>query len=129
MSTDAQNPTPELELVPNGSAVPATPKPPVEVTFEIAGHALTQWGNHIYVVGNIPELGEWDPARAVRLLPAQYPVWAGSVALPSSTPVSYKYICKAPGQAVVWEEPPYKNREAVTPDADQERGTIRDAWY
>lgn len=65
----------------------------------------------------------------VRLLPAQYPVWAGSVVLPSSTPVSYKYICKAPGQAVVWEEPPYKNREAVTPDADQERGTIRDAWY
>lgn len=65
----------------------------------------------------------------VRLFPAAYPVWAGTVALPSSTAFEYKYICKVPGQAIVWEEPPYKNRTAETPDADQELMTVRDAWY
>ena len=41
------------------------PRPPSKVTFEIAGHALTTWGDHIYILGDIPELGEWDPERAV----------------------------------------------------------------
>ncbi|EJD41855.1 hypothetical protein AURDEDRAFT_115297 [Auricularia subglabra TFB-10046 SS5] len=98
-----------------------------DVTFEIAGHALTTWGDHIYVVGDIPELGSWDPDRAIKLSSAKYPLWTAAVVLPADTTFEYKYIRKTPGQPVAWEEPPYLNRTAKTPSDGNLR--VHDAWY
>ncbi len=35
----------------------------------------TNIGESIYVVGNIPELGNWDTKKAIKLNPVEYPTW------------------------------------------------------
>ncbi|MFF5263854.1 carbohydrate-binding module family 20 domain-containing protein [Actinomadura viridis] len=66
----------------------------------------------VYVVGDVPELGGWDPAKAVRLNGGTGAQWSGAIALPPSKTINYKYIKKADGQ-VVWEEG--DNRSLTTP--------------
>lgn len=71
------------------------------VTFKVS--ATTVWGENIYLIGNIPELGSWDAARAVQMSATGYPVW--DVSLPLSVPSTfeYKYIRKNSTGAVTWE--------------------------
>jgi alpha-amylase len=75
------------------------------VATSIAVNATTYWGQNVFIVGNAPALGNWDPNSGVALSAASYPVWTGSVQLPSNTAVQYKYI-KRDGGAVVWESDP-----------------------
>ncbi|KAH7100945.1 hypothetical protein BKA62DRAFT_619360 [Auriculariales sp. MPI-PUGE-AT-0066] len=90
-------------------------------------HAITHWGEHVYVVGSLIELGSWNPMKAIKLSSDEYPIWKASVQLPVDTPFEYKYIRIVPGQQVFWEETPFVNRDARTPVV----GTfeVHDAWY
>ena len=65
-------------------------------------NATTYWGQNVYVVGNIAQLGNWSPGQAVPLSAAGYPIWSGTVQLPPSTTIEFKYI-KIDGGNVVWE--------------------------
>ncbi|MDB1087875.1 carbohydrate-binding module family 20 domain-containing protein [Streptomyces sp. ACA25] len=87
-------------------------------------NAQTQMGQNIYVVGNLPQLGSWNPDNAVRLDPADYPVWKGEIALPAGTSFEYKYIRRTDGGGVTWESG--GNRTATVPQS----GTVRlnDTW-
>jgi alpha-amylase len=76
------------------------------VTFTIA-NANTSYGENLYVVGNQTALGSWAPASAAALTiqgsGANVP-WTGTVSLPCSTAVQYKYIKRNPSTgSVVWE--------------------------
>ncbi|GAB1642238.1 S8 family serine peptidase [Krasilnikovia sp. MM14-A1259] len=70
-------------------------------------------GQTVSVVGNLPELGGWDPARGVPLAAGGYPVWSGGAGLPAGTPVEYKYVIRDPDGAVTWE--PGENRAMLIP--------------
>ncbi|WP_433825763.1 S8 family serine peptidase [Actinoplanes sp. CA-015351] len=83
----------------------------IAATFNVTGE--TVWGQQIFVAGNVAELGEWDPARAVPLSAATYPVWSGGVSLPPNTPVEFKYLIKNPDGTITWENG--ANRTTVTP--------------
>lgn len=37
--------------------------PPLEIQFRV--HYATKWGESIWVVGDLPELGAWDPTQAL----------------------------------------------------------------
>ncbi|MFD8151614.1 carbohydrate-binding module family 20 domain-containing protein [Streptomyces sp. NPDC059720] len=80
-------------------------------TFNVTAH--TQWGQQVYVTGNRPELGSWNPDKAVPLSSASYPTWSATVVLPAKTKVEYKYIVKTVNAPVTWETGP--NRTTVTP--------------
>ncbi|MFL1386484.1 carbohydrate-binding module family 20 domain-containing protein [Pseudomonas tritici] len=41
-------------------------------------NGITTPGYSVYVVGSLPEIGKWDPAKAVLLTPSNYPTWTGS---------------------------------------------------
>jgi alpha-amylase len=94
----------------------------VATTFEV--QATTTWGQNVFVVGSLPAVGSWDPARAVPLSSAAYPVWRGTVALPPSTSYQYKYIKKNPDGTVTWESDP--DRSASTPAGGT--STRTDTW-
>jgi alpha-amylase len=74
------------------------------VTFTIA-NANTTYGQNLYVVGNQTALGSWTPASgfalAIQGSGANVP-WTGTVALPASTAIQYKYV-KWNGSTAVWE--------------------------
>lgn len=74
----------------------------VEVNFS-CHNATTEWGQNIYIVGNIAALGNWDTSSAVKLEPTAYPTWTGSIgALPANTLIEWKCIKRDIGN-VVWQ--------------------------
>jgi glucoamylase len=70
----------------------------------LSGSGATLPGQHVYVVGNTPELGNWDTGLAVPVDPRSYPTWFNTVAMSGGAAVQYKYIRKnlATGE-VKWE--------------------------
>jgi hypothetical protein len=74
---------------------------PAPVQFQVHD-AHTQPGENIFLVGDHPALGEWDPAQAVPLSPANYPSWHALVPLPPGTPLRFKFIRKNAQGQVTW---------------------------
>src|SRR5690606_12852908 len=72
------------------------------VTVTFAVNATTIWGQDVFVLGNRPELSNWNTSGGVALSAATYPVWRGEVTLPANTTVEYKYV-KKQGSTVWWE--------------------------
>jgi alpha-amylase len=91
----------------------------------IAANVTTNWGQNVFIVGNTAALGNWNPASAVALSSAGYPVWTATVDLPAGTAVQYKYL-KKEGSTVIWESDP--NRTRTTPSASPCSTTWTDSW-
>ncbi|GLI26171.1 hypothetical protein ARHIZOSPH14_04130 [Agromyces rhizosphaerae] len=101
---------------------PDEPASAVAVGFGV--QATTVWGQNIFVVGNIDELGQWSPSAAVALSAAAYPTWTATIELPPGTTFEYKYIRKDEAGNVTWESG--ANRVATVPSS----GTLdlNDTW-
>ncbi|KAJ7443711.1 glycoside hydrolase [Mycena latifolia] len=94
----------------------------VAVTF--AETATTTFGENIFLVGSISQLGTWAPASAIALSAATYPMWTVTLDLPANTQFQYKFIRIETDGSVVWESDP--NRAATT-DASGTQ-TITTSW-
>ncbi|KIO16243.1 carbohydrate-binding module family 20 protein, partial [Tulasnella calospora MUT 4182] len=94
----------------------------VSITF--AETATTVWGENIFLVGSISQLGTWSPSSAIALSSASYPVWTVTVSLPVNTSFQYKYIRKDSSGNVTWESDP--NRTYTTPSSGS--ATENDTW-
>ena len=87
-------------------------------------NATTAWGENIYVTGDQAALGNWDPARALKLDPAAYPVWKLDVPLAAGTPFQYKYLRKDAAGKAVWESGANRTATVGTTGAL----TLNDTW-
>ena len=94
--------------------------PASQASFAV--NASTVWGQNVYVVGNIPALGNWTPSAGLALSSATYPVWTGNLSLPAGTSFQYKYVKLDGSGNVTWESG--ANRTATV------NGTItlNDTW-
>ncbi|MEV4878209.1 carbohydrate-binding module family 20 domain-containing protein [Streptomyces cyaneofuscatus] len=88
-------------------------------------NATTQLGQNIYVTGDQAALGNWNPAGALKLDPATYPVWKLDVNLPAGTSFAYKYLRKDASGNVTWESG--ANRTATVPTTGKVTLTA-DVW-
>ncbi|KAL4922969.1 putative glucan 1,4-alpha-glucosidase [Aspergillus undulatus] len=110
------------------TAVCTTPSS-VAVTFnEIA---TTNYGEDVYIVGSISQLGNWDTGSAVALSASKYTsannLWYVSVDLPAGTTFEYKYIRKETDGSIVWESDP--NRTYTVPlGCGVSIATVSDTW-
>ncbi|MFF7373236.1 carbohydrate-binding module family 20 domain-containing protein [Streptomyces tricolor] len=86
--------------------------------------ATTVWGENVYVTGDQPALGDWNPAGALKLDPAAYPVWKLDVALPAGTSFAYKFLRKDASGKVTWESG--GNRTATVPSSG--KTLLSDTW-
>ncbi len=75
----------------------------VRVDFTVNGF-VTSPGQDLYVVGNVAELGGWDPAKAVKLNWVDSDTWSGPVFFGASKGqgIQYKYIMRQ-GGSTTWE--------------------------
>ncbi|MBV8035772.1 alpha-amylase family glycosyl hydrolase [Roseateles sp.] len=74
----------------------------VQVIFKV--NAATTVGQNVYVVGSLPELGAWDPAKASEvMMNPNYPQWFLPVSVPKGTQFEFKFIKKDGSGNVVWE--------------------------
>lgn len=73
-----------------------------QVIFHVK--AETNYGENIYIVGNVPELGSWDPDKCTEaLLNPNYPEWFLPVSVPAGTEIQFKFIKKDANGNVTWE--------------------------
>lgn len=97
----------------------------VQVVFHV--DASTSFGENIHVVGNVAELGAWDPARATEaMLTPEYPVWFLPVSVPAGANLEFKFVRVDQLGNVTWESgsnrvltaPPGPNGVALSPVYD-----------
>ena len=62
----------------------------VPVRFAITNDA--GWGHEWFVVGNHPDVGAWDPARAIKLIVSEGDVWQGEIGVQAGTALEYKFV-------------------------------------
>lgn len=73
-----------------------------QIVFHV--NAETNYGETIHLVGNVPELGNWDVNNSTEaFLNPQYPNWYLPVSVPKSTNIEFKFIKKDSSGNVVWE--------------------------
>ncbi|EEQ33548.1 glycoside hydrolase 15 protein [Microsporum canis] len=118
------NLTPTAEPSPCPTALPTKNN----VRFKLL--ATTQFGEDVFLVGSIKELGSWDVKKAVPLNSDIYAdnchQWYADVELPTAVAFEYKFIRKRGGE-VVWEQDP--NRKYTVPQTCGVSGsTKRDTW-
>lgn len=98
-----------------------TPGTTAAVTFH--ADVTTWYGQNVYLVGDIPALGGWNPANAVAMSSTDYPIWKTTVSLPTGQQFHYKYVKKNPDGAITWESG--ANRY-YTPTTNI---TLNDTWH
>jgi alpha-glucosidase len=72
----------------------------------VCTNGTTTPGQSVFVVGNLPALGSWDVANAIKLDPHVYPTWTGVIQhLPTGTALQWKCIKRnnADTGNLVWE--------------------------
>ncbi|KAF8812947.1 glycoside hydrolase family 13 protein [Phlegmacium glaucopus] len=94
----------------------------VAVTFQET--ATTTFGENIFLVGSIAELGSWNPSSSIALSAATYPVWSVTISLPANINFTYKFIRKETNGTVVWESDPNMQANIVASGTQ----TITGSW-
>ncbi|MFY1703652.1 carbohydrate-binding module family 20 domain-containing protein [Micromonospora sp. WMMA1923] len=116
--TDGTTPNPTATPTPTPTATPTTgPTPTVPAgATRFTVTAQTNWGQEVYVVGSIPQLGNWNPAGGVKLSTnsGSYPTWTGSVDLPAGTSFEWKLV-KIGNGATQWENGANRTGTAGSP--------------
>jgi LysM repeat protein len=101
----------------------------VEVTFETT--YSTEWGESVWVVGSLPELGEWDTAGGLLLEASagsgSSTIWRGTASLPPNMGVGFKFFKLQTDGAAVWEEDP--NRGFDTPSCGSPGFQVGGQWH
>ena len=73
-----------------------------QIIFHV--QANTTMRENIYIVGNIPELGSWEPNNCTEaMLNPNYPEWFLPVSVPAGTQIEFKFIKKDANGTVTWE--------------------------
>ncbi|WP_436926538.1 alpha-amylase family glycosyl hydrolase [Halosimplex amylolyticum] len=85
---------------------------PVQVIFHV--EAETVPGETIHVVGDLPELGNWDPlAGSESFMNPDYPEWFLPVSVPKNTSFEFKFVKIDEDDNVTWESG--SNRSYTSP--------------
>ncbi|WP_159442057.1 alpha-amylase family glycosyl hydrolase [Clostridium sp. Marseille-P2415] len=82
----------------------SNPSDLIPVNFTVK-NAATNWGQNIYITGNVSALGNWTPALAAG--PANcpdYPDWNLTVYLPANQKIEFKAIKKDGSGNVTWQD-------------------------
>ncbi|KAI0295076.1 glycoside hydrolase [Multifurca ochricompacta] len=91
----------------------ATPRTAQQIPVMFSENVTTTFGENVFVVGSLPQLGNWDTSNAIPLDPTNNPVWGATVYLPPNAAFQYKFIRKQSNGSIVFESDP--NRQNTTP--------------
>jgi hypothetical protein len=83
---------------------------------------------NLVVVGSIPELGQWNPARGLHLEPAADLQWSAQVSIPRDHfPFEFKVVAVGGADSLVWETG--ENRKASLSSISQTQTVTIDCWH
>ena len=92
-------------IIDNSSSINTNLNPNLsQVSFRVKFE--TNYGQSVYIIGNIEELGSWDPSKALLLYTnkEKYPIWKSTtdIVCPVGMEIYYKYLVKD-GNNYHWE--------------------------
>jgi len=95
-----------------------------QVNFTVTGY-VTSYGQNMYVVGNVSELGNWSPTAAAPLNWVNSNTWNGTVSFTGSCgqTIQYKYIVRQ-GGTTIWQ--PGNNRTTTLPSTGT--ASVTNTW-
>ena len=67
-------------------------------------HEQTAFGDTVVLVGDLPELGSWDPNKGIALDGGAWPTWLGSLELPAGIRLEYKFATIQAGGGIIWHK-------------------------
>ena len=93
----------------------------------------TNFGQSIFVLGDIAELGGGDPAHAVKMAPYDFPKWRAAVELPTRTRFRYRFLMRRDGprymgdseNVIRWLTPEPLTMTTPGKRADTRKATVR----
>lgn len=125
-------PAAALGLAQIAPAQSPTPDEKWEVPFSVAWDS--GYGNEVFVVGNHPDLGEWNPVAAQKLRWTAGNVWTAKVAISAGAEIEYKYVVRTnAGEAycradnVVWA--PGDNVVSIVPVREGDPHAGKTVYY
>jgi predicted alpha/beta superfamily hydrolase len=83
-----------------GGILSAEAASPLRVPVAFSRAEPVGFGSSVFVVGDHPDLGAWDPVKAVKLRWTPGDVWVGDVAIQAGTQLQYRYISRSVASAV-----------------------------
>src|SRR5699024_11809094 len=73
----------------------------------VVNNVFTTLGSNVYIVGNVSELGNWNPDEAIGPMFNQviyeYPSWYYDISVPANESIEFKFIKKDAVGNVEWE--------------------------
>jgi predicted alpha/beta superfamily hydrolase len=111
---------------------------PAEAPLLFTNSVTTSGNTNVFVVGSIPQLGNWDPTRAVKLSTNGNVwganVWGANIGIREGTSYEYKFIrragcatCYSNGANATWEPDP--NRAGASPAGPPEPYNGKSVFY
>ncbi len=103
---------------------------PVEASVPLRVEAYcdrTVWGDAVVLVGDLPELGAWDPEQGLRLDGARFPLWTAELNLRAGAAFEYKLVLLRADGSVQWETGVNRRALAQT-DPDEPPVELADAF-
>jgi len=86
------------------------------VTTPIDIEVHTEWGEHVYVCGNLDVLGAGDPDEALGPLSAEkYPLWQTEIDVPAHTYFEFQWVKKRDGHILEWSPCTYATKAGDGP--------------
>ncbi|MCG3148161.1 MAG: hypothetical protein PCFJNLEI_01603 [Verrucomicrobiae bacterium] len=97
---------------------------PAEVPVQFTNTTSTTFGQSVFILGSIPQLGNWNPTRAIKMVPSNCSGatcdWAVTIGLPEGTNFEYKFVkrddcatCYSNAANIIYE--PGANRTGSVP--------------
>ena len=84
----------KILLVWGGHAPAQVFTPDEKVPLAFSTNWNTGFGLELFVVGNHPDLGDWNPVAARQLRWTEGNVWTGTVAVTAGNALEYKFIVR-----------------------------------
>jgi predicted alpha/beta superfamily hydrolase len=100
---------------------------PADVPVLFTNAPVTMVNTSVFVAGNIPQLGNWDPSRSIKMVVSncvgQTCNWFVNIGIPEGTSYEYKFVqrqdncgsCYSNPANATFEPPPNINRTGSTP--------------
>ncbi|MDD4737360.1 MAG: alpha/beta hydrolase-fold protein [Kiritimatiellae bacterium] len=80
---------------------PPTAAPNGKTVLSFSCQTNTGFGNDLYVVGNHPDLGSWNPVDAKKLYWTENNIWRGTIAVTAPADIDYKFIIRTNEGSVI----------------------------
>jgi hypothetical protein len=105
-ATNTQFPTKSTSTATTTAGAPCPTSRTVELTFDLL--VPTNFGENVFVLGSIDQLGNWVPQEGLPLSASEYrsgyPLWFGSVNLTAGTTFEYKVVKVETDYSVIWHD-------------------------